>query len=91
MVCELGMDEEYGIRTNEEYLRSLEARNSPGFRRVEESVDRVLKEQMDKTVALLKTNRQHLEAVADLLVDKERLSEEQLREILPVTPNAEHV
>ena len=46
-------------------------------------VEKIFKEQMDKAIQQLEENRIYLDKVSEALLDKERLTAEELKQILP--------
>lgn len=86
MVCRYGMDDEFGLLVTPELMQYEGALASPVYLKVNESAARILREQMDKTLALLEEHRRHLDAVANALGQKERLTSEDLQKILPPIP-----
>lgn len=84
IVCRYGMDEEFGLLVTPELMKYEAALSSPVYLKVNEIANRILKEQMNTTMELLRENQQHLDAVAGALADKERLTSEELAEILPL-------
>ena len=53
------------------------------YQRANEIANRILKEQMQKTIELLSANRNHLETVAKALLEKNRLYRKDLEQLLP--------
>ena len=49
-------------------------------------VNRILTEQMEETTSLLQANRHHLDTVVDALSRQERLTADDLKQILPPIP-----
>jgi ATP-dependent Zn protease len=86
MVCRFGMDEEFGLLVTPELLKYESALSSPLYARVNEVAGRILKAEMDRTQKLLHQHRQHLEAVSRALIERERLTTEELQTILPTHP-----
>lgn len=86
MVCRYGMYEEFGLTVTPELMKYEGALSSPVYLELNEITNKILKEQMEKTLKLLEGNRQHLDTVAEALLDKERLSSEDLKKILPDPP-----
>jgi len=83
MVCRYGMDLDFGLLVTPELMKYEGALSSPMYVKVNEAASKILKEQMDLTENLLKVNRKHLDVVAEALVEKERLTTEELQKILP--------
>ncbi len=83
MVCEFGMDEEYGLLATPEIMRYVETLNSPVFTKVNAAASRILSEEMETTNRLLEETRSHLDAVSQALAKTERLTSEDLKTILP--------
>ena len=84
MLCELGMDSDFGLAAMPELSMVVkEGYASPWQEKLKTAINEVLREQMDETLRVLKANRQHLDALADELCDKERLNEDDIKRILP--------
>ena len=83
MLCEFGMDEEFGLLATPEILQSAEALTGPVALRLNEMSNKILREQLEKTLCLLNEHREHLDGVISALVQKERLTADDLKQILP--------
>lgn len=83
MVCRYGMDDEFGLLVTKDLLDYEGALSSPVYLKVNKAAGKILNEQMEATRRLLGENREHLEAVAQALVARERLTREELKAILP--------
>jgi cell division protease FtsH len=83
MICVYGMHAEFGSIAVPELLRSREAVGSPMYSRVCELAGKLLDEQMVRTREVLAGNRRWLECVADALLNKNRLTREELQRMLP--------
>ncbi len=83
MICRYGMDDEFGLLSTPELFKYAEAMSSPVYLRVNRTASKILKEQMEQTRMLLDENRQHLDAVAKALLEKNRLYRKDLEQILP--------
>ena len=88
MVCRYGMDADFGLLVTPELMKYEAALSSPMYVKVNEAVSKLLKEQMGVTEKLLSENRQHLDAVAEALAEKERLTMEELQTLLPPITSA---
>jgi len=86
MACRYGMEEDFGLVVTPELLKYEGALSSPVYLQLNEVANRILKEQMGKTMQLLEENRKNLDALVEVLVKKERLTTEDLQEILPPVP-----
>ncbi|MBM3878806.1 MAG: AAA family ATPase [Verrucomicrobia bacterium] len=86
MICRYGMERDFGLAATPELFKYAEAMGSPLHQRVIEAANRILAEQMDKTIKLLTENRQHLDAVAQALIEKNRLYRKDLEAVLPAIP-----
>jgi len=84
MVCRYGMEKEFGLLVTPELMKYEAALSSPVYLKVNEAANKILKEQMEETLKLLKKNKKHLDAVTEALIEKERLTREELQKILPV-------
>ena len=83
MVSRYGMDEEFGLVVTPELSKYEGALSSPVYLKLNDAANRILKEEMDRTLKSLEANRLHLDAVSLALVDKERLTTEELQKVLP--------
>ncbi len=83
IVCRYGMDQEFGLIVTPELMKYEAALSSPVYLKVNESANRILSEQMDGTLELLAEHREHLDALATTLVENERLTAADLKDILP--------
>jgi ATP-dependent metalloprotease FtsH len=86
MVCRYGMDDDFGPMAAPELLRYDAGLGSPLYEKVNLAADAILRRQLNLARELLVENRHHLDAVVEELVEKERLTTDQLRVILPETP-----
>ncbi len=83
MICRYGMEEDFGLLATPELFNYTEAVSSPIYQRVSEAAGRILKQEMENTLKLLKENRAHLDAVAKALLAKNRLYRDDLKQLLP--------
>jgi ATP-dependent Zn protease len=83
MICRYGMDEEFGLLATPELFKHAEAMSSPTYQKVNELAGRILKEQMEATMKLMESNRQHLNTVSKALLERNRLYRKDLERILP--------
>ena len=83
MVAYYGMDKEFGFHVAPERMGYESGLSSAARQKLEERTGNILREEMDKTLKLLEENREHLDAVTNALVEKERLSTKDLQSILP--------
>ena len=81
MICRYGMDKEFGLATTPELLRP-EAAGSPLYERMNEIVVKVLADELENTLVLLKENKKHLDNVVSALAQKNRLYKKDLEKIL---------
>ncbi|MFW6119010.1 MAG: AAA family ATPase [Planctomycetota bacterium] len=88
MVGRYGMDEDFGLLVTPELMKYEGALSSPVYLKLNEAANNILTEQMERTLKLLEENREHLDAVAEALAERERLTTEDLRRILPPTPRS---
>ena len=86
MICRYGMDESFGLLATPELFKYAEAISSPIYERVNQAACEILKTEMGKTRRLLEDNREHLDAVAKGLLEKNRLYSKDLEELLPAVP-----
>jgi cell division protease FtsH len=82
MVCKYGMVPEFGLLSMPELLKYAEALASPFFQRITELARKILDVEMDKTLKALEQNRAFLDAVAISLLQKNRLYQKDLEQIL---------
>jgi ATP-dependent metalloprotease FtsH len=83
IVCCFGMDTDFGLAAAAEVVRYPAALGSPLFQQVHQAAARILHDQMQQTRQLLEANRNHLDAVTEALMQKERLTSEFLKGLLP--------
>jgi ATP-dependent metalloprotease FtsH len=83
MICCYGMDNEFGILATPELFKHAQAIGSPTYQQVNEAANKILKEEMDKTLKLLEKNRKHVDAVVKVLLEKNRILRSDLESILP--------
>jgi cell division protease FtsH len=77
MICQCGMDEEFGL---------LALPEQAGCDRVQEAAGKILKTQMVKTLKSLGDNRPLLDRIANALLAKNRLYRNDLAGLLPARP-----
>jgi ATP-dependent Zn protease len=85
MVCRYGMDEEFGLLATPELFQHAQAVGSLAYQKVNETAGKILKEEMDRTLSLLKENRKHLDAVSKILIEKNRILRSDIERTLPDT------
>jgi cell division protease FtsH len=83
MLCVYGMYEEFGITAMPELLKYEGAMSSPMWTKLNDTAGQILQEQMILTQKLLAEHREHFDAVTEALVEKERLTAEDLKALLP--------
>jgi len=83
MVCTYGMDDEFGLLAVSDIFKYAEAKSGPTYERINAAAAKILKEQMALTLKLLEENRQHLDAVSQALLTKNRLYRKDLEKLLP--------
>lgn len=81
MICRYGMDDDFGLLATPELFQHAQAIGSPTYQRVNEAANKILKEQMDKTLKLLQDNSKFLDAVAKVLTEKNRIIRSDLEQI----------
>jgi cell division protease FtsH len=86
MIATHGMDDELGPVAADVLLNESGAGAGTLGIQITETVARVLKAEMARTIDLLQANRLHLERVAHALVEKNRLTRGDLQELLPEPP-----
>jgi cell division protease FtsH len=74
MICRHGMDENFGLQSMPDQMKS---------ERVSEAVGKILRAELDETVRLLGANREHLDALTKELLAKNRLYRKDLEVLLP--------
>lgn len=83
MICQTGMDQDFGLAVIPELFRYETALSSPIYLKVNKCANRILAEQMELTCKLIEENRDHLDAVTRALLDRERLTSDDLKDLLP--------
>ena len=82
MVCRFGMVEEYGVLATPELQRVEAAVGSPMYQQVNAEASKILKNQMAETAHLMRMYQERLDAVAQALAHRERLTREELQAVL---------
>lgn len=82
MVCRYGMSQHFGLISAPEFMKYEEALASPLYIKINDAVSKIITEEMDNSMSLLMKNRVKMEAVAKALLQKERLTGEELKKIL---------
>ena len=85
MICRYGMNGDFGLLAAPELFKHAEAMGSPMYQRVNEEASKILKEEMVKTQKLLEENRTQLDAVAKMLLEKNRILRTDLEQLLSNT------
>jgi len=75
LVCYLGMDEEFGLAVMDPEEESM-------TREVRTAVNRVLRQQMDEALRLLRENQNKLEALVAMLLAKNQLNRREIEKVL---------
>ena len=75
MICSYGMDESFGLGV----MGQQEAANSP---EVKKRVNEILGEEMRNTVEIIKKNKHRIDRMVDALMKKNKLSGEEMEELL---------
>ena len=83
MVCRYGMDEDFGLLATPELMNYEGALSSPVFIKLNDAAGRILREQMTETLRLLKENREQFDKVVESLSERERLTADELKSMLP--------
>jgi cell division protease FtsH len=86
MICRYGMDESFGLLSTPELFKYAEAVSSPLYQRISELAEKILREQMERTIELLGKHRSELDAVSKELIAKNRLYKKDLHDLLPNAP-----
>jgi len=88
IVCRYGMEEDFGLLVTPELFKYEAALSSPVYLKLNDAVGKILGVQMAETQKSLEQYRHHLDALAEALVRHERLTTENLRQILPPLTNS---
>jgi cell division protease FtsH len=83
MICEYGMDSEFGLLVTPELMRYEGALSSPVLLKINEAAGRILAAQMQETQKVMEAHREHLDRLTAALLDKERLTGEDVKDLLP--------
>lgn len=83
MICIYGMHDEFGLLSTPELLKYPEAMSSPLFQRVNELARGILDEEMATTMKQLTENRELLDKIVNLLIQRNRIYRKDLEEVLP--------
>lgn len=89
MVCYYGMSEKLGPVV---YPQNHEIKpySEETARLIDEEIRRILSETLEKTKQLLRTNRDKLDLLAKVLLEKETLYAAEVYELLGITPRVQH-
>lgn len=80
MLCQYGMDDEYGLIAAPEMMdRSTGSLLCESFRA---KIDTILRREMEEAKRILRANREHLDAVSGALIQKNRLTRDDLEQLL---------
>ncbi len=77
------MDKDFGPLSVPDIFQYAEAKTGPTYEKINETPRVILKKEMTKTQKLLESNREHLDAVAKALLEKNTLYRKDLEQILP--------
>ncbi len=77
IICTYGMDSQFGLAVSSPLNSSGEMQNE-----VREAVNRILAEQMEQTIEIIRANRDKLDALVDTLMKKNYMTGAQINEIL---------
>ena len=82
MVREFGMAEDFGqvALSGDPHQRQPDG---PLAAKVTEAAERIVKQQLDEAIQTLEKNRQYLDKLSEELLDKNRLTKEDMEELLP--------
>jgi ATP-dependent metalloprotease FtsH len=83
MICRYGMEGQFGLLATPELLSHPEAIGTPVYQEVNRCAGAMLKEQMAATAKQLEQHKNHLDAVAKALIEKNRLHRKELEDLLP--------
>jgi cell division protease FtsH len=78
LICRYGMDEEIGLISFSEE----EATHGPMAPVINAAVAKLLKQEMQRTIETLQSHQTYVEAIAEALVDKNRISAEEIQQLL---------
>lgn len=81
MVCQFGMDDDFGPLAAPELLQSAEAVASPLFLQVHQAAGQIIRKQMEEALRLLTVHRHQLDALVERLIAKERVTRDELLEL----------
>jgi ATP-dependent metalloprotease FtsH len=82
IICRYGMDDDFGLIAAPEILQHPEAISSPIYQKVSETANKILKEEMEKTIKSLEENKEYLDEIAKELIKKNRIYRDELERIL---------
>ena len=75
MICELGMDDEFGMAV-------IDPDSPFQTERINQRVNVLLKDQLDEAIRLISENRSKVDALVSKLLEKNHLNKEEISEIL---------
>lgn len=78
MICNYGMDEEFGMAV----MSQEEAARGPLAAKVSERVSKIIKEEMLSTVEIIQKNKERLDRLVKALLEKNKLSKEEMENLL---------
>lgn len=78
MICSYGMDETIGLMT----LTPEEAQKGPMAAVVNERINAVLRDEMARTIELIQSGRKKIDQLVERLLEKNKLTKEEIEEIL---------
>lgn len=86
LICHYGMYDEFGLLATPELLKHAEAIGSPVYLKVNKAANKILSQEMEKTMKSLEENQKYLDQVASALLERNRLCRQDLEQILPQNP-----
>lgn len=78
ILCTYGMDDEFGLAV----VNAAAAENGTMTPEVRTAVNRILQEQMNEAISLLRENKARIDALVAALLDKNHLNEEEIEQVL---------
>lgn len=80
MICNYGMDEQFGMAV----MSAEEATRGPLASKVSERVSEIIKVEMAKTINIIQTNRARLDRMVNALLERNKLSKEEMERLLEI-------
>ena len=78
MICQYGMDEKIGLLS----ISPEEASRGPMANKINEAISTLLRQELEQTMEIIRNNEEKLSAITKTLMEKNRLTAEELKQII---------